>query len=110
MLTLGCQIQTSLPRARPPSFHLRTLSAELVARGIRVNVVSPGPVTTQLLGRLGLPSESLHQMTQGIEDQVPMKRFGTPEEIAKAVLFLASSDSSFILGTELIADGGMSYL
>lgn len=88
----------------------RTLSAELVARGIRVNVVSPGPVTTPLLGRIGLPSEALHQMAQGIQEQVPMKRFGTPEEIAKAVLFLASSDSSFILGTELIADGGMSQL
>ena len=88
----------------------RTLSAELVARGIRVNVLSPGPVTTPLYGRLGLPPEVLQQMAQGIQEQIPMKRFGTPEEIAKAVLFLASSDSSFILGSELIADGGMSQL
>jgi NAD(P)-dependent dehydrogenase (short-subunit alcohol dehydrogenase family) len=84
----------------------RTLSAELVPQGIRVNVVSPGPVTTPLYGRLGVPHKALQQMAQGIQEQIPMKRFGTPEEIANAVLFLASSDSSFILGTELIADGG----
>ena len=88
----------------------RTLSTELVAHGIRVNVVSPGPVTTPLYGRLGMAPEVLQQMAQGIQEQVPMKRFGSPEEIAKAVLFLASTDSSFILGTELIVDGGMSQL
>jgi NAD(P)-dependent dehydrogenase (short-subunit alcohol dehydrogenase family) len=49
-------------------------------------------------------------LAQSIQDQVPMKRFGLPEEIAKTVLFLASSDSSFLLGTEIVADGGMSQL
>ena len=88
----------------------RTLSAELVGRGIRVNVVSPGPVMTPILGRSGLPQDALEEMTKGIEAQVPMKRFGRPEEIAKTVLFLASSDSSFLLGTEIVADGGMSQL
>ena len=88
----------------------RTLSAELVGRGIRVNVVSPGPVATPILGRMGMPQEVLEETTKSIEAQVPMKRFGRPEEIAKAVLFLASSDSSFLLGTEIVADGGMSQL
>src|SRR5713101_1783357 len=88
----------------------RTLSAELVARGIRVNVVSPGPVATPIFGRLGLPPEVLEEMAKNIQEQVPMKRFGRPEEIAKAVLFLASADSSFLLGTEIVADGGMSQL
>jgi NAD(P)-dependent dehydrogenase (short-subunit alcohol dehydrogenase family) len=88
----------------------RTLSAELVGRGIRVNVVSPGPVTTPIFGRLGLPPEALDEIANNIQAQVPMKRFGRPEEIAKAALFLASDDSSFLLGTEIVADGGMSQL
>jgi NAD(P)-dependent dehydrogenase (short-subunit alcohol dehydrogenase family) len=88
----------------------RTLSAELVGRGIRVNVVSPGPVTTPILGRAGMPPDVLEETTKSIAAQVPMKRFGRPEEIAKTVLFLASSDSSFLLGTEIVADGGMSQL
>jgi NAD(P)-dependent dehydrogenase (short-subunit alcohol dehydrogenase family) len=88
----------------------RTLSAELVARGIRVNVVSPGPVTTPIYGRLGLTQEALTELSEGVRTQVPMKRFGRPEEIAKTVLFLASEDSSFLLGTQIVADGGMSQL
>jgi NAD(P)-dependent dehydrogenase (short-subunit alcohol dehydrogenase family) len=88
----------------------RTLSAELVGRNIRVNAISPGPVTTPIFGRLGLPAEVLEQTRQSIVSQVPMKRFGRPEEIAKTALFLASSDSSFLLGSEIIADGGMSQL
>jgi NAD(P)-dependent dehydrogenase (short-subunit alcohol dehydrogenase family) len=88
----------------------RTLSAELVSRNIRVNAISPGPVTTPIFERLGLPPEALEQTRQNIVSQVPMKRFGRPEEIAKTALFLASSDSSFLLGTEIIADGGMSQL
>jgi len=88
----------------------RTLSAELVGRGIRVNVVSPGPVVTPILGRMGMPPDELEETAKNLEAQVPMKRFGRPEEIAKTVLFLASDDSSFLLGTEIVADGGMSQL
>ncbi len=88
----------------------RTLSAELVGRGIRVNVVSPGPVVTPILGRMGMPADELEETAKNLEAQVPMKRFGRPEEIAKTVLFLASDDSSFLLGTEIVADGGMSQL
>jgi NAD(P)-dependent dehydrogenase (short-subunit alcohol dehydrogenase family) len=88
----------------------RTLSAELVDRGIRVNVVSPGPVTTPIFGKLGMDEDALAETFRNIKTQVPMKRFGRPEEIAKTVLFLASDDSSFLLGTEIVADGGMSQL
>jgi NAD(P)-dependent dehydrogenase (short-subunit alcohol dehydrogenase family) len=88
----------------------KTLSAELVGRGIRVNVVSPGPVTTPLYGRLGVPADQLQEMAAGIQAQVPLKRFGTPEEVASAVTYLASKDAAFIVGTELIVDGGMSQL
>ena len=88
----------------------RTLSAELVGRGIRVNAVSPGPVATPIFDKQGLAPQDRQELAQSLQDQVPMKRFGLPEEIAKTVLFLASSDSSFLLGTEIIADGGMSQL
>jgi NAD(P)-dependent dehydrogenase (short-subunit alcohol dehydrogenase family) len=88
----------------------RTLSAELVGRNIRVNAISPGPVTTPIFGRLGIPAEALEETRRSIVSQVPMKRFGRPEEIAKTALFLASSDSSFLLGSEIVADGGMSQL
>lgn len=82
---------------------VRTLSADLNGRRIRVNAVSPGPVETPIFGRMGLPEEA----KQGFGEQVPLKRLGRPEEIAKAVLFLAGPDSSFLLGTEIVADGGL---
>ena len=88
----------------------RTLSAELVDRGIRVNVVSPGPVRTPIFGKLGMTADALDEVVKNVQTQVPMKRFGRPEEIAKTVLFLASDDASFLLGTEIVADGGMSQL
>ena len=88
----------------------RTLSAELVSRGIRVNAISPGPIATPILNRVGMPPEAVEEIAKNIEQQIPMKRFGRPEEIAKTALFLASTDSSFLLGTEIVADGGMSQL
>ncbi len=88
----------------------KTLSTELNAKGVRVNVVSPGPVTTPLYGRLGLEAAQLDDMASAIIEQVPLKRFGTPDEVASAVLYLASSDAAFIVGTELIVDGGMTQL
>jgi NAD(P)-dependent dehydrogenase (short-subunit alcohol dehydrogenase family) len=88
----------------------RTLSAELLGRGIRVNAVSPGPVSTPIFDRLGWSPEVAAETVQNFQAQMPIKRFGRPEEIARTVLFLASSDSSFLLGTEIIADGGLSQL
>ncbi|RVU32063.1 SDR family oxidoreductase [Rheinheimera riviphila] len=88
----------------------KTLSAELLPLGVRVNVVSPGPVATPLYGRLGMESAQLEQMAAAIQAQIPLKRFGTPEELASAVLFMSSAESAFIVGTELIIDGGMSQL
>ena len=88
----------------------KTLSAELLSKGVRVNVVSPGPVATPLYGRLGIPTEQLSDVEAGIQAQIPLKRFGTPDEIASAVLYLASPASAFVVGTELVADGGMSQL
>lgn len=88
----------------------KTLSSELLSRGVRVNVVSPGPVSTPIYGRLDLPAEQLSEVAASIQSQIPLKRFGTPEEIASAVLYLASAESAFIVGTELVADGGMSQL
>ena len=86
----------------------KTFSAELLERGIRVNTVSPGPITSSLL-RDG-PQEKIQETKDWIQSQVPIKRFGTPEEIAAAVLYLTSSESAFVLGAELIIDGGMATL
>ena len=88
----------------------RTLSAELVDRGIRVNVISPGPVTTPILDRLGLSPEAREQFAAQVRQSVPLKRFGDPREIADAAVFLASDESSFFVGAELVADGGLSQL
>ena len=84
----------------------RNLGAELVGRGIRVNCFSPGPIDTPLFTRSGVPETELPAFRAMIEAAVPMKRFGTPREAARAVLFLASDDASFITGIDLFVDGG----
>lgn len=88
----------------------RTLSGELIERGIRVNAISPGPISTPILGKSGLPAEQVQQIAEAIRNQIPLKRFGAPIEIAKAAVFLASDESSFMLGSEMIIDGGVSTL
>ncbi|WP_455281130.1 SDR family oxidoreductase [Cupriavidus necator] len=88
----------------------KTLSGELVSAGIRVNVVSPGPVTTPLYGKLGLDADTLSATAAQIQSQIPLGRFGQPAEIASTVLHLSAPESAFIVGTEIIADGGMSQL
>jgi len=85
----------------------RTLTTELVDRGIRINVVSPGPITTPIFGRTGLPQEQVDEFARDIVSKVPMKRFGKPEEVADAVLFLATPESSYITGVDINVDGGM---
>lgn len=87
----------------------RTTAAELVPRGIRVNVVSPGPIETPIFDRAttGVPQEEREQIKRQLVDAVPMKRLGRPEEVAGVVAFLASSDASYITGEEINVDGGM---
>ena len=85
----------------------RTLTAELVERGIRVNVVSPGPIVTPIFGRTGLSKDQFDEFAKGVVAKVPMKRFGQPEEVASTVLFLATPESSYITGVDINVDGGM---
>lgn len=84
----------------------RTLSGELIGRGVRVNAISPGPVTTLLHGKLGMKDADL----AGLEGQIPLGRFGRASEIAKAVVFFASDEAAYAVGSELVIDGGMSTL
>ena len=86
----------------------KTLAIELASRRIRVNIISPGPISTPIFGKMGMDKETLDQVAAGILSAVPLQRFGTSEEIAKSVAFLASDDAAFITGQELVADGGMS--
>jgi NAD(P)-dependent dehydrogenase (short-subunit alcohol dehydrogenase family) len=88
----------------------RTLSGELITQGIRINAISPGPVSTPIYRKLGLPADQLEQMAESLRLQMPVKRFGDPVEIAKAVVFLASDESAFMVGSETIVDGGFSAL
>lgn len=88
----------------------KTLSAELLPRGVRVNVVSPGPVATPIYGKLGLDTSALEATAAQIQSQIPLGRFGTAEEIAATVLHLSAPESAYIVGSEIIADGGMSQL
>ena len=85
----------------------RSFAPELAGRGIRVNVVSPGPIATPIYGKLGLPKEAVDAFAANIVSQVPLKRFGNPEEVAQTALFLASSASSYVTGVELNVDGGL---
>jgi NAD(P)-dependent dehydrogenase (short-subunit alcohol dehydrogenase family) len=84
----------------------RTFAAELVDRKIRVNVVSPGPIETPILEKGGMPQAAVDSFAENIRNRIPMKRFGTPEEVGHAVLFLASDEASYITGVELNVDGG----
>jgi NAD(P)-dependent dehydrogenase (short-subunit alcohol dehydrogenase family) len=88
----------------------KTLSADLLAQGVRVNVVSPGPIETPLYGKLGFDAATLDTVAAQIRSQVPLGRFGTSVEVASTVLHLAAPESAFIVGTEIIVDGGMSRL
>ena len=88
----------------------RTLSAELLPRGVRVNVVSPGPIETPLYGKLGLDADAVSAMAAQIQGQVPLGRFGRASELASTVLHLAAPESAFIVGSEIVVDGGMSQL
>ena len=88
----------------------RSFSAELLDRRIRVNVLSPGPIETPIFDRLGAPQEAVAGMKHGLAQSTPIKRLGTVDEMAKGFLYLASDDSTYMLGAELLLDGGLRSL
>lgn len=88
----------------------RSLSRDLLPRGVRVNSLSPGPIETPIFGRMGLSSEQQEAFGASLAEQSPLRRAGRPEEVAAAVVFLASPESSYVVGVDLEVDGGMSQL
>jgi NAD(P)-dependent dehydrogenase (short-subunit alcohol dehydrogenase family) len=100
---------SSATKAAVRSF-ARTWTTDLKARRIRVNAVSPGTTDTPGLQNLLASSEVGQQRLKMIQNTVSLGRLGTPDEVAKAVVFLASDDSSYITGTELFVDGGIAQV
>jgi len=88
----------------------RTLASELIKRNIRVNAVSPGVIETPLFGKLGLSEADARELGEALLQQIPVRRFGKPEEVATAVAFLASAKAYYITGVELAVDGGRTQL
>ncbi len=84
----------------------RSWSAEFPVSDVRFNVLSPGPIETPIFDKMGLPLAAAHQFGES----APIKRLGQPDEMAKAALFLASDDSSYVVGAELMADGGLGQI
>jgi NAD(P)-dependent dehydrogenase (short-subunit alcohol dehydrogenase family) len=88
----------------------RTLAAELLAQGVRVNAVSPGATATPIHGKTGMSADALQAFSTRLVQAIPLKRFGQADEVAAAVVFLASDESRYVLGAELVVDGGFSQL
>ena len=88
----------------------RVLASELKERKIRTVSVAPGPIETPIYGKLGMPEDVVQEMGAGFAQSVPLGRFGSADELAKSVLFLASDDASFVNGVELEVDGGLSQV
>lgn len=87
---------------------VRIFAVEMLARKIRVNMVNPGPTETPIINRnIDMPAEAVDALRRTMVEHVPMKRMGDADEIAAAVLFLASSEASFITGADLFVDGGI---
>jgi NAD(P)-dependent dehydrogenase (short-subunit alcohol dehydrogenase family) len=86
---------------------VRVAASELAGAGVRVNAVSPGPIETPLHTKLGFSAEVSKGFAESLIAQIPLKRFGKAEEVARSVLFLATDDSSFMTGEEIVLDGGM---
>ena len=87
--------------------YARTAATELAPRKIRVNVINSGPIATPIYSKTGMEEEQLNGFAEAMQNRIPLKRFGQPEEVAKLVSFLASDDASFITGSEYNIDGGI---
>lgn len=86
---------------------VRSFAREWLERGIRVNAISPGPTMTPIHGKYGVPESMLEPMAKATLDLIPLRRMASAEEIAAAVVFLASNDSTFMRGEEIAVDGGI---
>jgi NAD(P)-dependent dehydrogenase (short-subunit alcohol dehydrogenase family) len=84
----------------------RSWTAEIPASLARFNVLSPGPIETPIYGKMGMPKDHLDAFATDMIGKVPAKRFGSADEMAKVALFLASNDSAYVLGADIVADGG----
>lgn len=88
----------------------KNISADLLDRGIRVLCLTPGPVDTPIFKKGGLSDEEARKKLSEVSERIPIKRCGSAEELAEAALFLASDSSSYMLGAEMVVDGGKSQL
>lgn len=88
----------------------RALARELAPQGVRVNAVSPGPISTGFFARTGMPESAIAEFGEQILSQVPLGRFGTPAEVAAVAAFLLADEAGFVTGSEYVVDGGMSEL
>jgi NAD(P)-dependent dehydrogenase (short-subunit alcohol dehydrogenase family) len=84
----------------------RGAAVELAAKGIRVNAVKPGPIRTPIFGKTGLSEAAIDEFAKQVSERLPLGRLGAAEEVARAALFLASDDATFVTGHELSVDGG----
>jgi NAD(P)-dependent dehydrogenase (short-subunit alcohol dehydrogenase family) len=89
---------------------VRSAAVELAPRGIRVNSISPGPIETPIYGKMGMPEDQLNAFAQGIQQSVPLGRFGRADEIASAALFLSGPGASYINAVDLPVDGGFAQV
>ena len=85
----------------------RTAASELAEQGVRVNVISPGPTETEIIDKSGISADAAAAVKASLKAKIPQGRLGSVGEIARVVLFLASDDSSFMTGEEVVVDGGM---
>jgi NAD(P)-dependent dehydrogenase (short-subunit alcohol dehydrogenase family) len=101
---------TSVYAASKAAVHslVKVASYELASKSIRVNAVSPGPISTGLVAKTGLDEAGINGFANAMQTRIPVKRFGTADEVAKLVSFLASDDAGFITGSEYVIDGGVS--
>lgn len=88
----------------------KSVASEWAARGIRVNTISPGPISTPIYGKLGMAPDAVAEFGEQMRQSVPLQRFGEAGEVAEAAVFLVSNESSYITGHDLIVDGGRRFV